>query len=708
MTIQINCQSRLLLLAYIILLKGIIITGCVSNNPNYLYQSATLNVASMDIAEPMHSAVSAKQPSGSSAAANSETPAISQYGPHPPRHVIVSQGPTDSKQLYAIVSWDRNDISVTGYEVFRDNVVIGTVLSQNEPWNDTSFKDRTAKPGIHRYTVRAISNGIKGRESAPYQIRIRSDADFGKVYNVDSYSGSTDSEKINKAIAAATSAGGGIIQLSPRIYKLSSLKGAPAIDITGNNIVIRGAGIDKTVLQPDYPGWEGTDECPGTKQIVRFKGTLAPLATRLASPIKPGDRKALVNSASGLKIGQVILFSQTHAESEPAEFFSQGLPFDPGTGQDDRYPYESNEIVDIKGTSVKFKYPFSYGFTESVPWRVYVSGMHNVIELLTIQGRSENEQTFYDALTLNGADNYAAEVKAQWTNRRMAGISGHNLRLVGFQGPFGGPKGMLRKICRYKVQVYKASNVLIVDATMGRNSDDHNMSLVTIQQTVRVIVRNSQFFKSRTYAVNEHGEGSRHLLVENNRFAIGDTGQYAILLGNDTWGFSGPIIIRNNVFENNQKDIQVGENSYEARILDNVSYGVKRQFIYGSGWAGPFTSEDLFGSMRMTIARNQILRGASGIYLGSNKGIYPFPGVRDILIFDNILQVSGDAITLNGNSNQTKRFQVFRNKGTMNYIKPTLVDGDYWSGNADGVIFGKAIQYPWSNENFAWEEFNRN
>jgi len=531
---------------------------------------------------------------------------------------------------------------------------------------------------------------------------IRTDDDFGKVYNVDSFRGADDSDKIEAAIAAAANAGGGIIRFSERIYTLSR-----GIVVTGNNIVLRGAGIDRTILQPGFPGIEGTNACVRPPKIVFFNGSQIALRTKLDSPIHAGDRVVKVKDTKGLTAGQVILFNETHKELTPKEFQKLGVIMDPGTGPDDRYPCEANEIISISGTSVMFKYPFSHGFSKDVQWLVYTGCLHNGIESLTIQGRSADEQTWYDGVWITGADNFTADIKVQWTNRRIAQVMGYNVRMVGLQGPFTGPKGCLIGICRYKVQIVKSTNALIIGSTMGRSSDDCNMSLVTIQQSDRIVVRNSVFHRSRTYAVNEHGEGSRHLLVENNYFATGDTGQDAILLGNKTWGFSGPIIIRNNTFEGNTRDIRVTENSYEVRILDNISRRVKTDFVSGFGWAGPFTSVDMHGSMRMTIARNRVLSGSRGISLGFAGGIYSFSGVKDVAIFGNTFNVAETAIRLNGTSSETFRFQVSHNKGSRNYVKPMLVSGDYWSGNADGETYGHARDVPWTAETFAWEEFDR-
>jgi hypothetical protein len=298
-------------------------------------------------------------------------------------------------------------------------------------------------------------------------------------------------------------------------------------------------------------------------------------------------------------------------------------------------------------------------------------------------------------------------VRVRWTNRRIAQVGGHNLRLVGFQGPYGGPRGAEDGICRYKVQIYKSTNALFVGSIMGMSADDRNMSLVTIQQTVRIVVRNSVFQRSLTYGVNEHGEGSRHLLVENNYFSVGTPDRAAILLGNNTWGFSGPMIIRNNTFENNHRDVRVDQNSYEVRVLDNVSRGNGLQFVRAYGWAGPDTAPELYGSMRLTIARNQVSSGTSGLYLGTEDGVYAYPGMQDVVIFGNTLDVVDDAIVLNGDSAVTKRFQVWDNTGSAAYTKPDFVAGDYWAGNADGESYGSATEVPWAAESFAWEEHDR-
>ena len=623
-------------------------------------------------------------------------------GPRSPGHVVAAQGPTQAESRYALITWDRNDSSATGYEVLRDGNVIASLKIEQDAWDDTCYLDMKVTPGVHEYAVRALRGTTPGKRSASYRISILQDADFGSIFEVDSFGGSEDSDRIEAAIEAAQTAGGGVVQFAPRTYTLSR-----PIVVAGNRIVLRGAGMDDTFLQPSYPGASGDDACASTERIVYFNTKLSDLGNLLAAPIQQGERVVNVTDSSALAVGNILYFSEVQPEQTPADFQNAGIIQDPGTGKDQRYPNESNEIVAIDGLQLTFKYPFSHDFSMNTPLQRFERGLDNRIESLTIQGRSENEQTWYDGLNLKGVNGHAADVRVRWTNRRLVQVQGHGTRLVGFHGPYGGPRGGESGICRYKIHVYRATNALIVGSTMGMPNDDRNLSFITIQQSTRGMVRNSIFLKNQTYGVNEHGKGSRHLLVENNYFSVGTPNRAGVLLGNESWGFSGPMIIRNNTFEDNDRDIHITQNSYEVRMLDNISRRNGRQFLRASGWAGPDTEPEYYGSMRMTIARNKIYEGKSGLSLGGQGGIYPFGGVRDLAIFENVFQVDSDAIVLNGDSNQTKRFQVWDNTGSSSYKRPDWVSGDYWASNADGASYGSRNDQPWMSEQFAWEAFDR-
>jgi hypothetical protein len=153
----------------------------------------------------------------------------------------------------------------------------------------------------------------------------------------------------------------------------------------------------------------------------------------------------------------------------------------------------------------------------------------------------------------------------------------------------------------------------------------------------------------------------------------------------------------------------VDQNSYEVRVLDNVSRGDVQWFVRAFGWAGPDTAPDLYGSMRLTIARNHVSTSTGwGLYLGTEDGVYAYPGMQDVVVFGNSFDVTQDAIVLSGDSTQTKRFQVWDNTGSSSYTKPSFVAGDYWSGNADGETYGTETAVPWTAESFAWEQYDRN
>jgi hypothetical protein len=113
--------------------------------------------------------------------------------------------------------------------------------------------------------------------------------------------------------------------------------------------------------------------------------------------------------------------------------------------------------------------------------------------------------------------------------------------------------------------------------------------------------------------------------------------------------------------------------------------------------------EALHGSMRMTIARNRVESGTYGLLLGRDDGIYPYAGIKDLVVRGNLLQVTEDAILLDGDSSETNRFRVCQNGGSAVYTQPELIEGDVWSGNADGVTFGSPTDVAWSAESFDWE-----
>jgi hypothetical protein len=238
---------------------------------------------------------------------------------------------------------------------------------------------------------------------------------------------------------------------------------------------------------------------------------------------------------------------------------------------------------------------------------------------------------------------------------------------------------------------------------MGLPTTDANQSFITIQKAQRAVVRSSRFYGSKTYAINEHGSGGRHHLFENNYIAVGPNGRYAgILLGNDSFGFAGPTIIRNNTFEGNYRDLYMMENSYETRFVDNVSRGNGYRVVDAYGWAHPDTDPALWGSLRLTVANNSIADATgAGVVLGYAKSPwFPYAGVRDVVIAGNAFGTAGPSVVLGGDAATTDRFQVWDNTGNPAMTRPAFGVGDYWADNPDGAAFGLLNTPAWSAPSF--------
>ncbi len=660
---------------------------------------------------------------GSTTPTSSTTTTTPSNGPVrlAPRHVVATQGPTDPSNLYALVTWDRSDPTATAYQVLRDGAVVGTIAVAGDPWDDLAYKDTSVQGGqSYGYQVRgAFPGGAVGELSATTAIRIRSDADLGrgKVFEVDRQTGETDLDKAQAAVDAAKAEGGGVVLFGARTYRLDRALEISATD----NVVLRGAGIDSTFIQPAFPG--ASSPSGAAPDLIRFTGTTMKLSTTLTRGVNVGDRSVSVNSTAGLAPGQVIVFDQKHAQAEPTWFESNGILQDPGSGRDERYRWDANEIaaVDAGSSVVHFKYPFSQSFTSSVPWLGISSGSGNGIEQLTVQGRSSAEATYYRLVTVKDQSRMTiADVQSRWANQSYAHISGYDIRMVGFRGPDGGPNNYTDGISKYKVSVARASNFTFVGGLMGEPGHDRNKSYLTTQWAQRTLVRQSQFLGSRTYAFNEHGGGSRDVIFENN-YVTGTTNtEYGgVYLGNSTWGFAGSAIVRNNLQVGGPRFLHMEENSYEIRVLDNVVRDLapsplprgttSARFIYGEGWKGPDTAPELHASLRMTVQRNTISNvSGDGVDVGrAGSNFYPILGVKDVLISDNSFGVSGTAVRLQGSRTDTRRFQVFNNTGTNRYVRPELIADDYWSGNMDGISYGTPTAVDWSAPLFAWEAYDQ-
>ncbi|MDP9418747.1 MAG: hypothetical protein M3P53_01050 [Actinomycetota bacterium] len=352
--------------------------------------------------------------------------------------------------------------------MLRDGAVVGTIAVTGDPWDDLAYKDTYVQGGqSYGYQVRGtFPGGAVGELSATTPIRIRSGADLGRgnVFEVDRQTGETDLDKAQAAVNAAKAEGGGVVLFGARTYRLGRALEISATD----NVVLRGAGIDSTFIQPAFPG--ASSPSGAAPDLIRFTGTTMKLSTTLTRGVNLGDRSVAVNSTAALAPGQIIVFDQKYAQAEPIWFASNGVVQDPGSGRDDRYRWDANEIaaIDAAGGTVTFKYPFSQSFSTSAPWLRLERGSGNGLEQLTVQGRTSAEGTYYRLVTVRDqARMTIAHVQGRWANQSYAHISGYQIRMVRFRGPDGGPSSYTDGVSKYKISVGRASNFTFLDGVMG-------------------------------------------------------------------------------------------------------------------------------------------------------------------------------------------------------------------------------------------------
>jgi hypothetical protein len=594
------------------------------------------------------------------------------------------------------VTWDRSDQTATGYEIYRDGTRIATTAVSGDPWDDLSYVDAPVAPSsTYRYQVRAVSPAGEGDLSAPFSTHVRGAADVGsgRVFRVDAYSG-TDFQRATAAISAARAAGGGVVRFGSRTYAFDQ-----TLVVAGDDIVLQGAGIGQTFIQPGFAGATGACEAPMPLIVVRGQRTR--LSASPVTPVGIGDRTIVFDTPPGVSPGQVLIFDESQPQVSPYVQAANGVTQDPGTGHDDRYRWDANEVVAMSGNTVTFRYPFSQPFTTAVKPQLITSGYRDGIERLTLQGRSSNESTYFQLLQLDQVASFAGvDVRGRWANRNYVQANGYGVDLVDFQGEDGGPLSYDRAPCKYKLTIFRAANVRVLGSTFGDPANDFNQSYIAIQKAQRVLVRACRFYPTRTYALDEHGGGSRHLIFENNLIAAGPSARWGgVLLGNDAFGFSGPVMVRNNLFLNGYRDLWIQENSYEVRFVGNRSQGNSYRVVDGYGWAGPNTATDLYGSIRLRVADN-IISGAAGdgIALGAAASPwYPYLGVRDVIIARNVIQTTGTPVCFLGQPGSNARLQVFGNTQTGAAPSPAC--------SSEGITTTPFI-VPWTSPTFAWETYD--
>ncbi|MDH3299485.1 MAG: hypothetical protein OES24_03160 [Acidimicrobiia bacterium] len=608
-----------------------------------------------------------------------------------PLALVVVQGPIAEDHSYVSVSWSHIDLArnpdeaplAVGYEVARDGDVIAETTIDDEPWNDLAVVDDAVEPGLHRYQVRALLAAGPGPWSEPVTAEVRSTSDIGAVFAVDDYDGS-DLEKAEQAVAAADAAGGGVVLFGAGTYSFDD-----ALMIDGSGILLRGAGENETVLRASFPG--SLESCGRVTPLLLFRGDPEELDVEVATTMPRGSTEIPVDGTPPFEVGDIVEIDGAIGQLSTGEFHALEIPQDPASGNDQRYPFEAGVVVGVADRSFTIDHPTSPVLTQGSSLYRYGSGRGNGIELMTLEGGGPEDRTYHRLIDARyQVDFRLAEVTGRWSNRNFLDASGHGITIVGFTGIEGGAAGYQPEPCKYKVGFGPATDVTVLDSTIGSQVHDRNMSLITMQFVYRGLVRNTVLGGSRTYGFNEHGGGSRDLVVENNWIGSGASGWSGILLGNDTWGFSGETAIRGNQFVDNVTDIIMVENSYGGVVAGNRSEGCSVACLTWSGWGGAdgvrtaiLEAAD-YGSARLLVTGNRFESEADGLDFGVDESNgFPWIGVRDLVVTDNVVTATGSALSIQGDATTSGRIWVTGNRFEGEVVAPTP-GTDWWLWANDG------------------------
>lgn len=621
-----------------------------------------------------------------------------------PVHVLATQGPVAEAESYVVVTWDHAVVEATAYEVERDGATVGVVPIEGDPWDDLIFREPLVEAGEHEYRVRAVlEDDLSGPWSDPALLTVLASDDFGRVFNVESFSGS-DRNRAQAAIDAASDAGGGVVQFGAQTYVIDD----PLI-VYGNRILLRGAGEEATTIKVGLPG--GDESCGRVTPSLLFQSQLEPLGFLLAAPADTGATELVFTAPPSVEVGDVIAIDGVIGQLPTRAYIDEGIAQDPTIPQDERYPFEAGTVVRVDGNTIELDHPLSQLITTGSELYRYDGGRDNGVELLTVEGISAEDTTYHRLIDVRDQVRFRlADVTARWANRNFLDASGHHLTLVGFTGIEGGAGGYELEACKYKAGFGPATDVVVVDGTFGSLEHDLNMSLLTMQFVYRAVIRSSTFGGSRTYGFNEHGGGSRDLVFENNYVSSGPNSWAGILSGNDTWGFGGELAIRNNRFVDNVNDVLLVENPYGVSIVGNHSSGCTAACIVWSGWGGEhdghrvIEDESNWGSARLLIADNQIEDAEAGIELGTDESSgFPYEGVRDVVVVGNVVTTSESALAVVGSNTVSGRLWVSENvfSGSIETEDP---GADWWFwANTDGPVTTSNELPDWVDRYQEWE-----
>jgi hypothetical protein len=189
---------------------------------------------------------------------------------------------------------------ITGFELDAVRLTAGPAA----PWRSVLYPENWQPPvQASFYQDKFIQDfsyaGYRRGETAIPRIA-------GPVFDVTTYgadpTGSADSTAaIRAALAAARTAGGGVVSLPPGTFKISNIGGNEILRISGNGVVLRGSGPDQTFLL-------NTTVAMRNLATIRIRG-LNPteaLPVPIAADITTPTRRIYLTDASSFAPGNLI------------------------------------------------------------------------------------------------------------------------------------------------------------------------------------------------------------------------------------------------------------------------------------------------------------------------------------------------------------------------------------------------------------------
>jgi len=605
--------------------------------------------------------------------------------PLAPQHPVAVQGPTDPANLYALITWDRNDPAATGYRVYRDGVQIATTTDAGaaDDWDKRYYKDTgVTAHTTHSYQVAAVSGSTVGLKSRPCQLHIRASSP-AKTFDVTTMSGADIRAQLANALTAArasspTWTSPAVVLFPAGTYAFTAAELSSTLVAGDRNIIIRGAAKTTTILRAAYAG--STSEAGTDKIVIRWGGT-----TSAISGLNPTVAVARASRQVTLEAGHPFVAGDKIWLSEIASTNATALDL-----TDSYDAWDCNIVESVAGQVVTVRYPWAKPFTVSATvGRLDISGCG--IEQLTVEGQSNTETGYYTLLAVEHAANHTiAECRFRYFNRNAIYLRGYRNRVVACDFTLTDPRVHAGESQRYMISSGRGMGLVVCGCVFG-DLDRASSSMITNSVSHKQVVRHNQFRRSVNYGWNSHGAADYWDVIENNYFLMPEASKGGVFLGNSSFVYAGPTRIRGNLFDQCATAcVACQQNSYQMILNDNWFRDAIDDLVNWYGAALPTMAPATYGSARSAISRNQCdyttaAKANRGFVIGQSLSPTPFAGVRDLLIRANEIDVDADAIKIGGTAAESYNLQVYQNTGNSDYTRPPLVAGDYWNGNADSV-----------------------